>query len=549
MRCVIIGGVAGGATAAARMRRIDEFAEIVLFEKSPYISYANCGLPYYVGGTIADRAALFLQTPESFSARFNVDVRVGSEVIAIDSVAKIVTVQPLGGDQYTMSYDKLLLSPGAIATPPPFPVVDSDAIFSMRNVDDTDKIFKYVTSRDVEHAVVIGAGFIGLEMAENLYDLGIDIAIVERDNQVMPAVDFNTASFLHQHLKEKGVELHLSKSVTKIDKEGEKLCITFDNGETIATDLILLSLGVIPETTLAKSAGIKIGTTRGIWVDEYLETSVKDIYAVGDVIEYPHPITGEPWMNLLANPANRQGRIVADNMIFGNKIKYEGAIGTAVAKVFDRVVAATGLSSKKLKKLGIAHQTSITHSFAHASYYPGAEQISTELAFDIETGKLYGAQAVGGKEGVDKRIDQIALVIKNGGTIYDLTQVEHCYAPPFSAAKDPVAIAGYVASNLMSGALENVQWKDVVSRDKENVILLDVRNDDEVKEGAIPGHVHIPLDSLRARLDELPKDKMIYTYCAIGLRGYLAYKILKARGFKNVKNIAGGFKTYAFATK
>lgn len=546
MKHVIIGGVAGGATAAARIRRADEWAEIVMLEKGKYISYANCGLPYYIGGTIAEREKLFLQTPASFGNRFNIDVRVESEAIAIDSQAKMVTVRRLDGSTYTESYDKLLLSPGASPVRPPLIGIDSEGVFTLRNVEDTDRIKKYITSRTIESAVVVGAGFIGLEMAENLHAAGAHVSVVEMGNQVMAPVDFSIASYVHQHLLQKGVSLFLEQSVERFERKGDKLYVFFKEGEILTTDIVILSIGVRPETTLAKTAGIKIGETGGVWVDNYLETSTKDIYAVGDAIEFPHPLTGKPYLNHLANPANRQGRIVADNMVFGNTTTYEGAIATSIAKVFDMTVASTGLAAKRLKQMGIEYTSSTTHSASHAGYYPDALPLTIKLTFDSGSGKLYGAQSVG-FNGVDKRIDQIALLIKNGGTIYDLMKVEHAYAPPFSSAKDPIAIAGYVANNVINGMMPTVSWRDMKNIDHNKVLLLDVRTPAEYSLGSIEGAVNIPLDELRSRINEIPTDKSIYVFCAIGLRGYLALKILTGRGFENVKNLSGGYETYSTA--
>ncbi len=546
MKYVIIGGVAGGATAAARIRRADEFAEIVILEKGKYISYANCGLPYYIGGTIAEREKLFLQTPASFSNRFHIDVRVESEAVAIDTLKKTVTICRPDTSTYTEPYDKLLLSPGASPVRPPLKGIDSEGIFTLRNVEDTDRIKNYLASRKIESAVVVGAGFIGLEMAENLHAAGAHVSVVEMGNQVMAPVDFSMASHLHQHLLQKGVSLFLGQSVERFEQKGDKIDVFFQSGESLTTDIVILSMGVRPEITLATAAGIKIGEAGGIWVDDYLETSVKDIYAVGDAIEFPHPLTGKPYLNYLANPANRQGRIVADNMVFGNTTKYEGAIATSIAKVFDMTVAATGLPAKRLTQLGIEHASSITHSASHASYYPGALPLTLKLTFNPGNGKLFGAQSVG-YDGVDKRIDQIALLIKNGGTIYDLMKVEHAYAPPFSSAKDPVAIAGYVANNIANNTMPVVSWRDVESADRNEVFLLDVRTPAEYSFGSIAGAVNIPLDELRSRLNEIPTDKNIYVFCAVGLRGYLALKILAARGFKKAKNLSGGYKTYSTA--
>lgn len=546
MKHIIIGGVAGGATAAARIRRADESAEIVLLEKGKYISYANCGLPYYIGGTIPDRESLFLQTPESFGGRFNVDVRVRSEAVAIDPQAKTVTVRRGDGSEYTESYDKLLLSPGASPVRPPLEGIDSEGIFTLRDVDDTDRIKNYITSNEIRRAVVVGAGFIGLEMAENLHQAGAQVSIVEMADQVMAPIDFSMAAQVHQHLLQKGVTLHLQQSVEKFTRRGKYIDVHFKSGQTIVADIVILSIGVRPNTALAKAAGLRTGETGGIWVDEFLQTSAEDIYAVGDAIEFPHPLTGKPWLNYLANPANRQGRIVADNMALGNVTKYEGAIGTSIAKVFDMTVASTGLAAKRLKQMEIPYRSSWTHSSSHAGYYPGALPLSLKITFDPADGKLYGAQCVG-YDGVDKRIDQIALLIKNGGTIYDLTRVEHAYAPPFSSAKDPIAIAGYVASNIVSGAMPATTWRTVRDADRNEVMILDVRTADEYSMSAIPGAVNIPLDELRSRISEVPADKPVYIYCAVGLRGYLATKILTASGYTNIKNLSGGYKTYSAA--
>lgn len=546
MKHLIVGGVAGGATAAARIRRIDENAEIILFEKGKYISYANCGLPYYIGNTIAEREKLFVQTPKSFGTRFNVDVRTENEVIAIDTSAKNVTVRKTDGSTYTESYDKLLLSPGSNPVRPPLKGIDNEGIFTLRNVDDTDNMKAYIQSHRIENAVIVGAGFIGLEMAENLQNIGAKVSVVEMINQVMAPLDFSIASFVHQHLIQKGVDLYLEQTVEHFEKSGEKITVFFKSGETAEADIVLLSIGVRPDTSLAKATSLKIGEAGGIWVDEYLETSAKDVYAVGDAIEFPHPLTGKPYLNYLAGPANRQGRIVADNMVQGNVIKYEGAIATSIAKVFDLTVASTGLAAKRLKSMGIKYASSTTHGMSHAGYYPDALPLTIKLTFDPETGKLYGAQAVG-YDGVDKRIDQVALLIKNGGTVNDLTKIEHAYAPPFSAAKDPIAIAGYVASNIVNGTMPVVYWRDVKEMDRSKVFILDVRTPAEFSLGSIEGAVNIPLDELRGRLDDIPADKAIVIFCAVGLRGYLALKILTGRGFKNVKNVSGGYKTYSAA--
>ena len=547
MKHVIIGGVAGGATAAARMRRIDESCEIVLLEKGSYISYANCGLPYYIGGVIQEREKLFLQTPQSFGVRFNVDVRVEHEVIAIDSINKAIKVRKSNGDEYIETYDKLLLSPGAVPFLPVIHGIDLEGIFTLRNVKDTDAIKNYLLNHSVKKAVVVGAGFIGLEMAENLYHTGAEVAIVEKQNQVMPPIDLSMAALVEEHLLLKGVHLYLEKSVIAFNRKDNSIEVQLDNGEFLLADMVILSIGVKPETRLAEQSELKIGDAKGIWVDNYLQTSEKDIYAVGDAIEFPHPITGKPWLNYLANPANRQGRIVADNMVFGNKTVYEGAIGTSIAKVFDITVASTGLAAKQLMKHEMPYQSSTTHSGSHAGYYPNAFNLTLKLMFHPETGKLYGGQCVG-IEGVDKRIDQIALLIKKGGTVYDLMELEHAYAPPFSSAKDPIAIAGYVANNIISGKMPVVYWRDIQRNGINKYTLLDVRTKNEFQLGSISGAINIPVDELRSRLNEIPTEKPIAVFCQVGLRGYVAQQILIGKGIKNVYNLSGGYKTFKSIT-
>ena len=545
MKYVIIGGVAGGATAAARLRRVDEMSEIILLEKGKYISYANCGLPYYIGGVIEERSKLLLQTPKSFGRRFRIDVRVENEVTALFPEKKTIAVRRADGSEYEETYDKLLLSPGSTPVRPPLEGIDLEGIFTLRNVEDTDRIKQFLTEKQVRRAVVVGAGFIGLEMAENLHHAGVTVSVVEMGNQVMAPIDYSMAAPIHQHLAEKGVALYLEEGVTGFSREDNELVAHLKSGKSIKTDMVLLSIGVRPSTALAKAAGIKLGETGGIWVDSYLQTSVQDIYAVGDAIEYPHPLTGKPWLNYLANPANRQGRIVADNMALGHKVKYEGAIGTSIAKVFDLTVASTGLAAKRLKQMGMEYRSSVTHSASHAGYYPDALPLTLKLTFHPQTGKLYGAQCVG-HEGVDKRIDQIAQLIKHGGTVYDLMETEHTYAPPFSSAKDPIAIAGYVASNIISGAMPAITWRELQA-EKEQVVLIDTRTPAEFSFGTIPGAVNIPVDELRNRLNEVPIDKPVVLFCAVGLRGYLALRILTGHGYKNVRNLSGGYKTYAAA--
>ena len=544
---LIVGGVAGGATAAARIRRLTEDAEIILFEKGAYISYANCGLPYYIGGVIEERDRLFVQTPEAFGKRFNIDVRTRSEVIAIHPEKKQVTVRSAEGKEYTENYDKLLLSPGASPVVPPLPGIQSEGIFTLRNVDDTDRIKAYMTTHQVRRTVIVGGGFIGLEMAENLKHAGSQVAVVEMAPQVMGPIDYSMAALVHQHLQQQDVKLYLEQAVERFSREGDELTVYFKSGISLKADMVLLSIGVRAETRLAQEAGLKLGEMRGIWVDAYLQTSDADIYAVGDAIEYPHPITGKPWLNFLAGPANRQARIVADNMVLGNRIHYEGAIGTSIAKVFDLTVASTGLPAKRLKQMGIPYLSATIHNGSHAGYYPGSLQMDIKITFSPTDGKLYGAQIVG-YDGVDTRIDQYALAIKQGATVEQLTRLEHAYAPPFSSAKDPVAISGYVAGNILSGKMTPLYWRELQQADKSQVTLVDVRTPDEYALGTIPGAINIPLDNLRERLADIPENQPVYLFCGVGLRGYLASNILKSKGYPDVRNLIGGLKTYNAAT-
>lgn len=547
MKHIIIGGVAGGATAAARIRRADENAEIVLVEKGKYISYANCGLPYYIGGVIKSRDKLFVQTPEAFSRRFNVDVRTRHEALSIDTERHEVSIRRADGTTYSETYDRLLLSPGAEPVRPPLEGIDTEGIFTLRNVDDTDRIHSYLGTHRVRHAVVVGGGFIGLEMAENLHHAGAGVSIVEMADQVMAPVDFSIASHVHRHLMDKGVGLWLGRGVERFTSENGSIKVWLNTGETLTADLVLLSIGVRPSVKLAREAGIELGA-RGIKVNRWLQTSSPDVYAVGDAIEYEHPIAGGPWLNYLAGPANRQARIAADNMVYGNREEYEGSIGTSVAKVFDITVGAAGLAAKHLKRMGVPYLTSVTTSSSHAGYYPGAFNLTLKLTFAPDTGRIYGAQCVG-VDGVDKRIDEIAMLIKRGGTVRDLVRTEQAYAPPFSSAKDPVAIAGYVACNTLDGVMPVVTWRELAAADRAEVCLVDVRTPEEYALGTIDGAVNIPLDDLRGRLGEIDRDSNVIVFCAVGLRGYLAQRILLGRGYRRVRNLAGGYKTYSLATQ
>ena len=548
MRVLIIGGVAGGATAAVRLRRMDEKAEIILFERGKYVSYANCGLPYYIGGTIGLRDRLFVQTAEGFINRFNIDIRLESEVVSVNAENKTVSIQKIeNGEIYTESFDKLILSTGAEPVRPPIPGIDHPDIFTLRNIPDTDAIKAYIEQQRPKRAVIIGGGFIGLEMAENLHDAGLHVDIVERGNQVMGPLDLSMASFVHQHLKDKKVNLWLEENVTGFDSSENGLKVCLESGKSIETDMVICSIGVRPEKQLAESAGLKIGKLGGIEVNEYMQTSDPDIYAVGDAVEIFNPVTGTQALIPLAGPANKQARIAADNILEGNKHTYKGTIGTSIAKVFDLTVATAGVSAKVLKRSGLEYTSSYTHGTAHAGYYPGALPLSIKIIFSPSSGQLLGAQVVG-FDGVDKRIEMLAQVIQRKGTIYDLSELEQAYAPPFSSAKDPVNIAGFVAENILKKRMQVIYWRDVSELDFSKDYLLDVRTIHEFDLDHIEGAVNIPVDELRNRLSEIPTDKRIITYCAVGLRGYIAYRILTQQGFSNIYNLSGGFRTYSMAS-
>ncbi len=548
MKYIIVGAVAGGASTAARLRRLDEHAEIIIFEKGAYISYANCGLPYYIGNVITDRNKLFVQTASAFNQRFNIDVRVQTEVLEVNAEAKTIKARnQKTGEEYTETYDKLVLSPGAEPIRPPLPGISNEGIFTLRNVNDTDYIKSYVSQKSVKKAVVIGGGFIGLEMAENLHDLGLEVSIIEMGNQILAPVDFPIAAIVQQHIRSKGVDLRLSTAVTGFDKVGDKLMVNLKSGDPIEADVVILSIGVKPDTKLAVGAGLKIGDARGIWVNEFLQTSNPDIYAVGDAIEFTNPITGQALITYLAGPANKQGRICANNIVLGNVQAYHGAINTAIVKVFDMTVATAGTAAKHLTTANIEHIVSTTHNGSHAGYYPGSKQMSIQIAFSPKTGQLYSAQ-IAGYDGVDKRIDILSSIIKRKSTIYELIEFEHAYAPPYSSAKDPVNMAGFVAENILLERLRIFYWNDS-SKITDQDLLIDVRRDDEFKNGKIANAINIPVDELRARLGEIPKDKKLFIYCEAGLRGYLAQRILLQNGYNQVQNLSGGYQLWNAASK
>ena len=564
MKYVIIGGVAGGATTAARLRRIDEHGEIIIFERGQHISYANCGLPYYIGETIPEREHLFVQTPEIFKATLNIDVRVRTEVISVNRDECTVTVKNLdSGEESEESYDKLVLSPGAEPIKPPIPGINSPGIFTLRSVPETDAIKEFVDTRAPRRAVIVGAGFIGLEMAENLHKRGVFVTIVEMAQQVMNVVDYEMAAQVHQHLKTKNVEFYLQDGVAafeQLDDAGRDnsaeagaewvppIRLKLKSGRTIDTDMVILSIGVRPESKLARDADLEVGQTGGIKVNKHLQTSDPSIYAVGDAIEFPNPVTGIPGITYLAGPANEQGRICADNLVFGNEKTYRGSIATAIAKVFDVTVASTGVSEKTLGKAGIRYESIITHRSNHAGYYPNAIPMSIKLLFDKRSGKVFGAQIVG-YEGVDKRIDLIASVVRRGGTIDDLIDIEHAYAPPYSSAKDPVNIVGYVAENVKLGLSRHVHWHSIQGCDQSEIQLIDTRRSEEYDEGTIEGAINIPHDEIRNRLDEVDKSRTVVLFCLAGQRAYMAERVLRQNGFDDVFNLSGGYKTYEYAVQ
>ncbi|KPU44546.1 coenzyme A disulfide reductase [Oxobacter pfennigii] len=543
MKVIIIGGVAGGASAAARLRRNDEKSEIILFERGEHISFANCGLPYYIGEVIRNEENLLVQTPEGMKKRFNIDVRVLSEVVRIHRETKEVEIYDRKNDKrYTESYDKLILSPGASPIKPDLEGVNAKNVFTLRNVPDTLSIKDYVDNEKPESAVVVGGGFIGLEIAENLKERGLDVKLVELSNQVLAPIDFEMAAIVQNYMKEKGIEFYLGDGLKGIKHNTGYSEVELNSGAKIEADMVVLGIGVRPEVSLAKDAGLELGERGGIKVDQTLKTSDSNIYAVGDAIEVIDYINGKQSLVPLAGPANKQGRIAADN-VCGRNETYDGTQGTSVLKIFDMTVASTGNNEKLLRRFDIPYEKSYTHSASHASYYPGSSTISMKIIFSPEDGKVLGAQAVG-FEGVEKRIDVLATAIRAGMTVYDLEKLELSYAPPYSSAKDPVNMAGYVASNILKGDNKVIHWDEIERLDKEESILVDVRTPMEYSLGTIEDAVNIPLDEMRNRLDEFPRDKKIIVFCKVGLRGYLALRILAQNGFKDVYNLSGGCSTY-----
>lgn len=540
-KVLIVGGVAGGASAAARLRRLDETADITIFERGGSVPFANCGLPYYVGGVIADRDALLVQTPESLYRRFRINVKIHHEVISIDRKRKQIAVKNLITDkQFIEDYDVLILSPGAKAIVPPIPGIESIDCFALRSMEDVDKITSYISMNKPRKALVIGCGLVGLEIIENLVDIGIDVTGVARNKQIMSALDYEMAVPIQNHLRQKGVKLLLNNEV-KAFENGEAI---MRNGEKAAFDFVITSLGVVPNSNLAKEAGLALGVQDTIVVDDHMRTSDEKIYAVGDVVQVRDFVTGQPAFKPLAGPANKQGRCAADN-ICGIPSTYKGTLGSAIVKVFDLTVGLTGSNEKNLKKAEIPYHVCWLHPASHATYYPGAKVITLKVIFHKETGLILGAQAVG-EEGVDKRIDVLSTAIRAGMTIRDLQEIELTYAPPFSSAKDPINMAGYIGANIMDGYNPPLNWYEVDELDREEGLLLDVRTPEEFFAGNIRGSLNIELDELRERITELPenKEKRIYIYCRAGLRGYIAVRILQQYGYKNVYNLGGGWLTY-----
>jgi len=552
-RIVIIGGVAGGASAAARARRLCEQCEITVFERGPHASFANCGLPYFVGGEIVEQADLLVQTPESLRARFNLDVWVNSEVTGIDRAARLVKVRDRNsGREYEQPYDALILSTGATPLLPPIPGIEREGHFTVRNIPDVERIKAWIKDCRVCRAVVVGGGYIGLEMAEQLVRHGgLSVTVVESLPQVMAPLDPEMAAWLHLELRKHGVELFLGNPVAAFDAPGKgesarASVVVLKSGERLPADTVVLGLGVRPEVSLAKNAGLEIGARGGIRVNEHLQTNDPHIWAVGDAIEVRDAITGAWSLVALAGPANRQGRIAADN-IFGRPAIYHGTWGTAILRLFDLTAGCTGANEKTLRAAGIPYQALHLHPGSHAGYYPGAEPIAIKIIFAPDTGKLLGAQAVG-RDGVDKRLDVFATALKGGMTVHDLAELELAYAPPYGSAKDPVNLAGMAAQNVLDGDVSLAQWYEVAALDRAQTLLLDVRRADERAKGFIPGSIHIPLDELRGRLGELPRDREIIVSCHTGQRSYFACRLLAQNGFR-VRNLTGAWRTWSAATK
>ena len=543
MKVVIVGGVAGGATAAARLRRLDESAEIVVFERSGYVSYANCGLPYYIGGIITDRAELTLQTPESFWRRFRVDMRVRHEVTAIHPDTKTVDVKNLAtGEVFAESYDKLILSPGARPTQPALPGVGIDRLFTLRTVEDTLKLREFIEQHHPRSAVLAGGGFIGIELVENLRELGLDVTVVQRPKQLLNPLDADMAAFLHAQLREKGVKLMLGRTVEGCAADGDRVSVLIKDEAPLTADMVVLAIGVTPDTALAKDAGLELGIKGSIVVNDRMETSVPDIYAVGDAVQVKHSVTGQDALLSLAGPANKQGRIAADN-ICGGDSRYLGSQGSSVIKVFDMTIAATGVNEKTARQAGIDCDKVFLSPMSHAGYYPGGKVMTMKVVFEKGTYRLLGAQIVG-YEGVDKRIDVLATAIHAGLTGPQLKDLDLAYAPPYSSAKDPVNMAGFMIENLSRGLVEQFFPEDVDALPRDgSATLLDVRTPGEYAAGHAEGFVNLPVDDLREHLAEIPADKPVYLICQSALRSYIACRILSQHGLR-CSHLSGGWRLY-----
>ncbi len=540
-KIAIVGGNAGGASCAARLRRLDEDAEIVVFERGEYVSWANCGIPYYVGDVVEEREQLTVKTPEQIGRRFDLDVRTMNEVVDIDPESRKIVVEDKGdGENYRESYDKLVLSPGAEPMVPPIDgVVEVENLFTAWSIPDAESIKE--EAQEAERALIIGGGFIGLEMAENFHELGLEVTLVEMMDQVLPPLDYEMAAMIQNHLRNKGIDLRLGDEVVKFEQDGERIKSELQSGEIVGADLVLVSAGIEPNTDLAEKAGLEIGETGAIRVDEYLETSDSNIYAIGDAIEVKNCVTDDYQHLPLAGPANEQGRIVANN-IAGSRERYDCSLGTFIVKAFDLTAACTGVKEDTLRECDISYEKSYTFSKSHASYYPDPRPMWIKLMFDPDSGEIYGSQIVG-RGGVDKRIDVIDSNIRFGGDVFDLQKLDLAYAPPYSSAKDPVNMAGYVAGNVVEGVMDVVHWDELGSLDEDETVILDVRSEGERENEHIEGSKHIPVDQLRDRLDELPKDKKIVTHCAVGLRSYIATRILVQNGY-DASNLSGGYGIY-----
>ena len=545
-RILVVGGVAGGASCAARARRLSEDADIMIFERGPYVSFANCGLPYYVGDVITDERSLLVATPELFKRRFNIEVRLQSEVRTVDRAKQEIEVKnAVTGETYRERYDALVLAPGSAPIRPPLPGIDLPGVFTLRTIPDSRQMKQWITERKVEKAVVVGGGFIGLETTENLVRRGISVTIVEMLAQVMPPIDPEMAAIIHDHLEANGVSLQLGDGVDRFEQnpDGHTVSVITKSGASFSCEMVLLAMGIRPESKLAKEAGLEIGQLGGIRVNDRMRTSDEHIWAVGDAVEVRDFVTGDWSLIPLAGPANRQGRIAAD-VIMGRDARFRGVQGTAVCRAFDITVAATGASEKNLQRRGVGGQPAqyekiYLHPGHHANYYPGARPITIKLIFSVKDGRILGAQAVG-EEGVEKRIDVIAMAIQRGFTVFDLEEAELCYAPQFGTAKDPVNVAGMIAANVMRGDAPVAHWKDILG---SKALILDVREPGEFKVGHVEGAINIPLNSLRVRMHELPRDREILVYCAVGQRSYYASRTLRLHGF-NARNISGGMRSY-----